>query len=151
MKYTSEIIVEVPLEQFILNLNNIENRKYWQRGLDSVEHVSGDLGKIGATLKLNYSFGKRKMVLLETMTENLLPNELHLNYDTKGMHNIQHNYFSKTPEGYTKWICESEFIPTNFFMRFMTLLTPESLKKQSMIYLNDFKNFAEKGTTVEHA
>ncbi|AUC82011.1 SRPBCC family protein [Lacinutrix sp. Bg11-31] len=151
MKYTSQIIVEVPLELFIKKLDSLENKKHWQRGLESVEHVSGDPGRIGAKMKLNYSFGKRKMTLLETITENVSTSELHVIYDTKGMHNIQHNYFNQTQEGYTKWICKSEFIPTNFFMHFMTLLAPKSFKKQSMVYLNDFKNFAEKGTSVEHA
>ena len=151
MKYTSQIIVEVPLEQFIKKLDSHENMKHWQRGLESFEHVSGDPGKIGAKMKLNYNFGKRKMTLIETITENRLPKELHVNYDTKGMHNLQQNYFEQTPEGFTKWVSINEFIPTNFFMRFMTLLAPKSFKKQSMSYLNDFKNFAEKEISVKNA
>lgn len=151
MKYTSQIIVEVPLEQFIKKLDSHENMKHWQRGLESFEHVSGDPGKIGAKMKLNYNFGKRKMTLIETITENRLPKELHVNYDIKGMHNLQQNYFEQTPEGFTKWVSINEFIPTNFFMRFMTLLAPKSFKKQSMSYLNDFKNFAEKEISVKNA
>ena len=151
MKYTSQIIVEVPLKQFIEKLDSVENMKCWQRGLESLEHISGDPGKIGAKMKLNYSFGKRKMTLLETITESLLPYELHVHYDADGMHNIQQNYFKQTEEGYTEWICESELIPTSFFMNFMTLVSPKSIKKQTMTYLNDFKNFAEKGISVENA
>ena len=151
MKYTSQIIVEVPLEQFIKKLDSHENMKHWQRGLESFEHVSGDPGKIGAKMKLNYNFGKRKMTLIETITENRLPKELHVNYDTKGMHNLQQNYFEQTPEGFTKWVSINEFIPTNYFMRFMTLLAPKSFKKQSMSYLNYFKNFAEKEISVKNA
>ncbi|WP_452224316.1 SRPBCC family protein [Lacinutrix chionoecetis] len=151
MKYTSQIIVEVPLEQFINRFDNHDNMKHWQRGLESFEHISGDPGKIGAKMKLNYTFGKRKMTLIETITESKLPHELHVNYDGKGILNLQQNYFESTPEGYTKWICTSEFIPTNFFMHIMTVLAPESFKKQSMVYLNDFKNFVEKGISVKNA
>lgn len=151
MKYTSQIIVEVPLEQFIKKFDNHENKKHWQRGLVSFEHVSGNPGEIGAKMKFIYSFGKRKITLLETITTNQLPHKWHVHFDTKGMHNIQRNYFENTDEGYTKWVCKSEYIPTNLFMRLMTLLVPKSLKKQAMVYLNDFKDFAEKNNSVQYA
>ena len=151
MKYTTQVIVEVPLEQFIIKFDNYDNLKHWQRGLESFEHVDGDPRKIGAKMKLNYNFGKRKMILIETITETHLPHELHLHYDTKGIHNIQQNYFEQTPEGFTKWVCKSEFIPTSFFMRFMTMIAPKSFIKQTTIYLTDFKNFAESGISVKDA
>ncbi len=148
MKYTSEIIIELPIESFIKKLDNHDNMKYWQRGLTSFEHLSGNPGQTGAKMQLNYTFGKRKMSLIETIVHIDLPNEFHMNYDTKGMHNIQKNYFDSTPEGHTKWTSKSEFIATNFMMRMMTLIMPGTFKKQSMKYLNDFKNFAEKGISV---
>ena len=151
MKYTSQIIVEVPLEQFVKKLNNHENMKHWQRGLYSFEHISGDPGEIGAKMKLKYNFDKRYMELIETITETRLPHKLFVNYDGKGMHNIQQNFFKQTAEGYTKWICKSEFIPTNFFMRCMILLSPKSFKKQTMVYLRDFKKFAESTSPNTHA
>lgn len=150
MEYTSTIIIEVPIDTFIKKLDNHENMKHWQRGLVSFEHVSGDPGKIGAKMKLNYNFGKRKMTLLETITKNNLPHKLHLHYDTKGLHNIQKNYFEETPEGYTKWVSKSEFIATEFMMRMMTVFMPNIIKKQTMQYLLDFKNFAEKGLSVQN-
>lgn len=151
MKYTSQIIVNIPIEEFIGKFDNHDNMKHWQRGLDSFEHISGDPGEIGTKMKLNYSFGKRKISLFETVTKNSFPHEYHMHYDAKGMHTIQHNYFKQTIEGHTKWICKCELIPTTFNMRLMILLAPKSIKKQSMAYLNDFKNFAEKGTSVAHA
>ena len=54
MKYTTEIIVEVPIETFIKKFDSAENMKHWQRGLVSAEHVSGDPGQLGAKMKLNY-------------------------------------------------------------------------------------------------
>ncbi|HLV69839.1 MAG TPA: hypothetical protein VKY34_03970, partial [Xanthomarina sp.] len=69
-------------------------------------------------------------------------------YDAKGMQNIQENYFEETLEGHTKWISISEFIPSSFMLRMMTLLMPKAFKKQSKQYMQDFKNFAEKGISV---
>lgn len=148
MKYSIETVIELPLEEVIKKFDNIENMKHWQRGLVAAEHLSGTPGEVGAKMKLSYQMGKRKMELIETITHKNLPHEFHGTYDTKGMHNIQENYFSKTDEGYTKWISKSEFLPTSFVLRIMTLLMPGAFKKQSKIYFNDFKNFAEKGISV---
>lgn len=151
MKYTTQIIIEAPIETLVKKLDNQDNMKHWQRGLISFEHISGEPGKIGAKMKLNYKFGNKLMVLTETVTHNSLPNAFYANYDTKGVHSIQKNYFEITPQGHTKWICESEFVPTSFFMRMMILLMPKSFKKQSKTYLTDFKNFVEKGISIQDA
>lgn len=148
MKYTIETLIELPLKEVIEKFDNTENMKHWQRGLISVEHISGTPGEVGAKMKLNYQMGKRKMELIETITHKQLPNEFHGTYDTKGMHNVQENYFTETENGHTLWTSKSEFLPTSFVLRIMTLLMPGAFKKQSKIYLNDFKNFAEKGVSV---
>lgn len=151
MKYTTEIIVEVPVEEFINKFDNTENMKHWQKGLVSAEHISGTPGEFGAKMKFNYKFGKRDMELIETITHKNLPHEFHGTYSAKGMLNIQENYFNTTANGYTNWVSKSEFIPLGLTMRIMTTLMPRALKKQSLIYMNNFKNFAENGTSVNHA
>lgn len=148
MKYTIETIIDLPRAEVIKKLDNMENIKHWQRGLVSAEHLSGTPGEVGAKMKLSYQFGKRKMELVETILKRNFPEEFHGSYDADGMHNIQKNYFTETPEGKTKWVSESEFVPTGFMMRMMTLLMPRMFKKQSQKYLDDFKNFAEKDISV---
>ncbi|OUR92384.1 hypothetical protein A9Q87_07860 [Flavobacteriales bacterium 34_180_T64] len=151
MKYTSEIIIELPLEEFMNKFDNIENMKHWQKGLVSAEHISGTPGEFGAKMKLNYKFGKREMELIETITHRKIPNEFHATYNTKGVHNIQENYFEQTSNGHTKWTSKSEFIPLNLMMRVMTFIMPGAFKKQSKKYMQDFKRFAEHGTSVADA
>lgn len=151
MKYTTEIKVNVPLDEFIKKMDNVDNMKHWQRGLVYAEHISGDLGQLGAKMKLNYKFGKRKMQIIETITKRNFPNEFHANYTTKSMHNIQQNYFEKTSEGFTKWTSKSEYVPLNFSMRLMLFFMPRTFKKQSQKYMQDFKNFAENGISVTNA
>ena len=148
MKYTTEIIVNVPLEKFITTLNNPENMKHWQYGLIDYDHIHGTPGEVGSKMKLQYKMGKRDMELIETITHNELPHALHATYDTKGMHNIQENFFEEIDDNKTKWTSKSEFIPTNFMLRMMTLLMPGAFKKQSKKYLEDFKKFAEKGVSL---
>ncbi|MBO3117832.1 SRPBCC family protein [Winogradskyella sp. DF17] len=148
MKYTTEIIIEAPLAEVIHKMDSVENMKHWQKGLIHTEHVSGTPGEFGAKMKLHYDFGNRKMELIETITKRSFPNEFHATYNTKGMHNIQQNYFDSIGENQTKWISKSEFQPTTFFMRAMLFLMPSAFKKQSAQYMLNFKNFVEQGLSV---
>ncbi|MDT0559444.1 SRPBCC family protein [Ichthyenterobacterium sp. W332] len=148
MKYTIEVTIALPRDEVINKLDSVENLKHWQQGLVGVEHVSGTPGEFGARMKMQYKFGKRHMTLEETITKSNFPDEFHATYNTKGMHNIQKNFFTETSQGHTTWKSENEFLPTNFMMRVMTFLMPRAFKKQSTKYMNDFKNFAENGTSV---
>lgn len=151
MKYTIETIIKLPRNEVIKKMDNTDNMKHWQKGLISAEHISGTPGEVGAKMRLNFKFGKREMELIETIAKRNFPKEFHATYDTKGMHNIQQNFFQQTPEGYTKWVSECEFLPTSFTLRMMTLLMPGAFKKQSKKYMADFKNFAENGISVANA
>ena len=151
MKYESEIIVDVPLEEFIWKMDNVENMKHWQRGLKSAEHLSGIPGELGSKMKLHYDFGSRKMDLIETVTKRNLPDEFHATYTAEGMQNIQQNFFEKVSENQTRWVSKNEFMPLSFAMKVMLFVMPKAFKKQSKTYMRDFKNFAENGTSVHEA
>ena len=53
--------------------DNPDNMKYWQKGLQSFEHVSGTPGQPGAVSKLIYKMGNRMVEMKETITERDLP------------------------------------------------------------------------------
>ena len=148
MKYTTEITIDLPRKEFIKKLDNPENMKHWQRGLVGYKQLSGTPGDEGAKMELQYKMGKRELVMVETIIKRNLPYEFHTTYDTKGVHNIQKNYFNDIDEHSTKWISESEFQFSGFMMKVMGFLMPGAFKKQSLKYLQDFKAFAENGTSV---
>jgi hypothetical protein len=148
MKYSTEITVNVSREEFIKKLDNIDNIKHWHHGLVSAEHISGTPGEIGAKMKLSYKFGKREMELVETITKRDFPYEFHATYDAKGMHNKQENFFEELADGKTQWTSTSEFEASSFMLRMMLFLMPSAFKKQSKKYMEDFKKFAENGTSV---
>ncbi|WP_027126494.1 SRPBCC family protein [Gelidibacter mesophilus] len=151
MKYTVDIVIEVPLDICTKMFDTIENLKHWQRGFISVEHVSGTPGAFGSKMKTHYKVGKNQMALIETITHKNLPYEVHSTYNIDGLDDIQENYFGPTPENFTKWVSVNEFVPLNFKMRMMIWLMPKTFKKQTLQYMKDFKNFAEKGISVSHA
>jgi hypothetical protein len=148
MKYTTEVTINLPREEVIKKLDNAENMKHWQRGLLGYELLEGTPGAPGAKMKLEYKMGKREMSMTETITKNEFPSEFHANYDAKGVHNIQKNYFHEVDGSTTKWVSESEFQFAGFGMKLLGWLMPGAFKKQSQKYLNDFKAFAENGTSV---
>ena len=151
MKYSVELIVNLPRDEVIEKMDSVDNLKHWQRGLTSAKHLSGTPGHVGAKMELNYKFGKREMQLVETITKSNFPEEFHATYETKGMHSAQENFFKSTSDGKTKWISNCEFTPSGFMMRMMAFLMPGVFKKQSKKYMDDFKDFAENGTSVANA
>ncbi|MEZ4779182.1 MAG: SRPBCC family protein [Flavobacteriaceae bacterium] len=148
MKYSTKITIALPVEQVIKKLDNPENMKHWQRGLLNYEVLNGTPGQPGAKMKLEYQMGKRKLSMTETILENNFPNTFHAVYETQGVYNIQRNFFSEIDATTTEWLSESEFRFSSFGMKLLGWLMPGAFKKQSMKYLTDFKNFAEKGTSV---
>lgn len=147
MKYTTEIVVDLPRDEFIKKMEDPENMKHWQRGLLKFEQLSKNPGQEGAQMCLSYKMGNRNLEMVETIIKKNMPEEMHTTYDTKGVHNIQKNYF-KEENGKTRWISESDFQFSGLGMKLMGFLMPGAFKKQSQKYMEDFKNFAEKGISV---
>ena len=108
MKYTCEVTIDKPREEVVKLFDNPDNMKYWQKGFISFEHIAGEQGKPGAESKLKYKMGKREIEMIETITFRDLPDEFHGNYQTKGVTNIQKNYFHEEGDK-TKWVSEAEF------------------------------------------
>ncbi|WP_420317732.1 SRPBCC family protein [Ekhidna sp.] len=142
MKYACEIVIDKPRDEVIKFFDNPDNMKYWQKGFVSFDHISGEPGKPGAESIIKYDFGKRKMELIETITFRQLPDEFHANFTTKGAVNIQKNYF-KDEGDKTRWISEAEFKFSGFMKLMAFFMGIKPFKKQTMIFMEDFKSFAE--------
>lgn len=147
MKYTNEVIINLPLEKVITLFDSEENLFKWQPELISFEHLSGEKGEVGATSKLKYKMGKREVEMIETITQKKLPDLMDLTYEAKGVWNEMKNSFTEIESGQTKWVSHSHF-EFKGFMKLMGLFMPGMFKKQSQLALDRFKAFAE-GKSVE--
>lgn len=148
MEYTVKVLIKKPIEDCFLMLQNHECRKHWHLGLTSFEHLSGLPNEVGVQMKLNYTFGKREMSLIETITYIENNKTIHFNFDSAGMHNIQKNYFKVIDDNTTLWTSINQFVPTTFAKRLMLLLMPKAFKTQTEKYLYDFKKYIENGISV---
>lgn len=142
MKYTTEIVINKPIERVIELFDNQDNLSKWMEGLQSFEHLSGTPGQPGATSRLVFKMGKRELEMIETITVRNLPDEFSGTYQAKGVFNIVRNKFIPLSENSTKYFTEHEF-EFKGFMKIIAFLMPSAFKKQSVKYLQDFKTFAE--------
>ncbi len=143
MKYSVEIEINKPIHKVIELFDNPSNMSKWMEGLQSIEPISGTPGQPGAKSRLNFKMGKREIEMIETVTTRDLPNEYNGTYEAKGVFNIVKNKFIPVSDTKTRYITEQEF-QFQGFMKLMGLLMPGVFKKQSLKYLTDFKNFAER-------
>lgn len=143
MKYKNEIVINAPREKVIELFSDPDKIKEWQPGFISMERISGESGKVGSKVKMNYKMGKREVEMIETITVNNLPNEFSGTYEAKGVFNLVNNYFEALPDGNTKYWTENEF-EFKGFMRIIGFLFPNAFKKESQKYLVLFKAFVEK-------
>lgn len=144
MKYTSEIIVNKPIEEVVAKFDNPEYMKEWMEGLVSFETFEGITGQVGAKSKLLFKMGNKDMVMIETIVERNLPMEFSGTYEADGVWNFVSNKFEKIDDNTTKYSTFNEFKFTSPMMKVMGFLMPFMFKKQSMKYLEAFKKFVER-------
>ena len=142
MNYTQEIKIDRPIDEVVALFDNPDNLYKWMEGLQSYEHLSGVPGQPGAKAKLEFKMGKREIKMIETITQNNLPEIFSATYEAKGVFNIIRNKFVELPGDHTKYITENEF-RFKGFMKIIGLLMPGAFKKQSWKYMLAFKKFAE--------
>jgi len=144
MKYKVEIEIDKPLKQVVALFEDRSNDKLWMEGFVEKISIKGEEGELGAKCKVVFQMGKRKMEMIEEITEKNLPETYVTTYTTPSVFNIVKNTFIKVDDNTTLYQTEQEFQFKTFIMKVMGFLMPGAFKKQSMKYHKAFKAFAEK-------
>ncbi len=143
MKYSCEIEIDRPIDRVIELFDDPKNLPHWMEGLQSFEHISGTPGQPGAKSRLKFKMKNREMEMIETVKTRNLPHEFTGTYEANGAFNTVTNRFARLSDTRTKYINEQEF-QFKGFMKVIAFLMPGVFKKQSMKYLQAFKDFAER-------
>lgn len=143
MKYTSEIMIDLPRARVVELFDDPENLAKWQEGLQSFEPLSGTPGEPGATSKLTYNINGRTLEMIETIVTRNLPDEFSGTYDAKNVHNVSRNFFIEDGPNRTRYVAENEFMFSGV-MKIVGMIFGNSFKKSSDKNLLDFKTFAER-------
>ena len=150
MKYKTTIEIQKPINTVLTKWKAYGELKNWQKGLESVEHIKGRPGETGSKMRLNYRFDNNQHSITESIANANLPEMQHTIYSSKGLRHIKMDTFESIDENSCKWICNNEFVPTNFKMYFLILFMPKTFKKQTLSYMKAFKNYVEKGISIAH-
>ena len=147
IKYTEEIEINSNIDSLIVLFDNPYNMKEYMEGIESYTVLSGNIREVGAKAELVVAFIEkdvvnRRIVMIEEIITNNLPKEKKVTYTADGVYNIVTNRFEKVSENKTKFINEQEF-EFKGYMKIISFFIPSAFKKQSKIYLEDFKEFAE--------
>lgn len=143
MKYKNEVIILASRKRVVALFEDPNNVSKWQPGFISMEVISGKAGEVGSKTRLNYQMGKRKIEMIETITQKHLPELFSGTYEAKGVWNEVKNHFEDLGDGRTRYWTENEFKMSGM-MKLVAFLMPGAFKKQSQKYLDLFKEFAEK-------
>ena len=142
VKYTEEIEINTNIDTVIALFDNPYNMQEYMDGIESYKVVEGNIREVGAKAEMIVLMGEKKIIMIEEIITNNLPEEKKVTYTADGVYNIVTNKLIKVSENKTKFINEQEF-EFKGFMKIIGFFMPSAFKKQSRVYLKDFKEFAE--------
>ena len=142
IKYTEEIEINTNIDTVIALFDNPYNMQKYMEGIESYKIVEGNIREVGAKAEMTVLMGEKKIIMIEEIITNNLPEQKKVTYTADAVYNIVTNKFIKVSENKTKFINEQEF-EFKGFMKIIGFFMPSAFKKQSRVYLKDFKEFAE--------
>lgn len=142
MHYTTSIEILLSRHKVIDLFDNPANMYHWQPAMKSYEITKGEAGQPDAQATLTYAMGKRDFIMKETVLKRHLPKGYEVQYETKNVKNILHNFFEEKGDGKTLWTTKNEFKFTGF-MAILAIFMGKSFRKQTLKSMQQFKAFAE--------
>lgn len=141
MKIDIDTLVAAPRSRVIELLDDPANLVKWQPNLLRFEPISGKPGAVGSKSRLVYKSGKGEFEMIETITDNKMPDEFTADYATSmGVTRIRNRYLEAGEK--TRWVMESNYTPSGA-MKLFAFLLKGVIRKETMKFVDAFKRFAE--------
>ncbi|NER15273.1 hypothetical protein GWK08_17585 [Leptobacterium flavescens] len=144
MKYSGSIEIEKPVELVTRLFTDPEGMKEYQDGFIKKELLSGREGNEGAISKMYYQYGKRDMILTETIVSNNLPDSFEATYHHKHMDNTFKCSLIELNENRTRYEYAYEYTRMSLIPRIMGILFPKMYRQQGEKWMKQFKEFVER-------
>ncbi len=145
MKFIGSVNINQPREIVVQFFMDVDYLKEYQDGFIKKELVKGIPGENGAVSKMYYKYGKRPMVLTETIINNKLPNSFEAHYHHIHMDNTMKCTFTEISQDKTRYEYEFEYTRINWFLpKLIAILFPNMYRKQGEKWMKQFKAFVEK-------
>ena len=147
MKYSLTNTIHKPLEEVVEKFKDEEGLKHWMEGFQKVVRVSGDPHSAGAKSEFHFLYKNKEMVIKETILESDLPKKIKFAYESSMGNNEVEMQFERLSDNSVKQINHTHF-HLKGFMKVMGFLFKGMFKKQSLKYMDGFKNYVETGASV---
>lgn len=148
LRYSTEVTVARSRDDVIAIIQDPAQAPHWMEGFVSAEPIEGEPWATGSKSRLTFKMGKRDMEMVETILTNNLPDGYHVEYTTDGVRNEIENRLIAVSDTETRWEMDNVFEFGGFMMKLMGGLMPFMFKKQTATYAQNFKAYAEDGTSV---
>lgn len=144
MKIRGYIDIKQSREKVTQLFADPNNLKEYQDTFIRKELVLGHQGEVGAVSNMYYRFGKKEMLLVETITKNDLPQRFEAHFHHAHMDNTMVCEFTALDSNSTRYDYEYEYTRINWVMpKLMAILFPSMYRKPAEKWLRQFKAFAE--------
>jgi len=144
MKFEGYIDIEQSVEIVTSLFMDPEKIGEYQEGFVKKVLEQGKAGQAGAISKMYYNYGKREMVLTETIITNNLPHSFEAFYHHKHMDNTMHCAFMPLKNGKTRYSVKVHYTRINWVMpKLMAILFPSMYRKPAKKWMENFKHLAE--------
>ena len=142
LKYTVSNTINAPLNEVMEKFTDPEGVKHWMEGFLRMEHLSGTPGEVGAKSDFYFMHRKKEMKISETILEQNLPEQIKFAYQSSMGYNEVEMRFQELSENSVKQINNSHF-EFKGLMKLMGFLFKGMFKKQSLKFMNAFKDYCE--------
>ena len=144
MKFSGSLIINKPRQQVVDLYTDTNRLKDYQDGFVSKTLLEGNAGENGAKSEMRYEQGKRKLLLIETVVNNQLPDSFEGHYHHEHMDNTMKVSFEELENDQTRYNYEFEYTRINWVMpRLMAILFPGMYRKQGEKWMRQFKEMVE--------
>jgi uncharacterized protein YndB with AHSA1/START domain len=152
MRYQLEVEINAPRGRVVELFLDPANLQKWQPDLVSFEQIgSGAPREVGAKSKQVQRMGRREFETIETITVYNPPEEFAATYEAEGVWNLISNRLTETPEGTTRWVLDAHHEFSSLMLKLMALLLPGMFRKQTLTFMQRFKDFVEKSVRTEES
>lgn len=141
MKYTCEIVIDLPRDKVLELFKNREFNMTWQEGLKRMELLEGEAFKTGAVTRYIFDSKGKDFEIIETILDHGTPEIYDALYVAKNVKNWWTNRL--IDKGHqTHWISYNEFRMSGH-MWFVSLFGKHLFVKKTMKDMKRFKTLAE--------
>ena len=144
MKYTVSNIINKPLAEVHAKFNQPEGMKNWMEGLEKIVLISGVPFEVGSKREHHFLHKGKEMKMTETILEQNFPHQIKFDYVGPMGGNTVEILFEEIDANTVKQINNTE-MQLKGPIKIMGILFKGMFKKQSLKYLNGFKDYVEKG------